>query len=478
MSTEALKKELARLKKERAAFQAQFALLDTFISMTRSNDEPKVITTMLRKAIDISINQCGAELGSLILVDSEGEVSDSILARGETTPELKSELIGSVLKKGLAGWVMHQRKIGLVIDTEKDDRWLVFPDQPYIARSALALPIISGEIQLGILTLMHSKPNHFTMDLVELIKSTANQMALVLENAYLFNNLSESYKSLEEAQKKIELYSQALDRELENCRQIQWSFLPREIPHLGGWDIEEFFFPARRVSGDFYDVFRLPDGYVGLAVGDVCDKGAGAALFMALYRSLIRIFSGQAQLSRSPINKESQTVGGIAELGSIRKYGQVEAIRTVALTNDYLAPDNEMCMFATMFFGILDPTNGKLLYVNGGHENAFVIDREGIRERLLPTGPAVGLFPHAEFKYKEIQLNPGDILFAYTDGVVDARSPSEERFTRKRLISLLSKPVATSFDLMERIGTNLFAHIGKAPQADDITMLVLQRKIQ
>ena len=216
----------------------------------------------------------------------------------------------------------------------------------------------------------------------------------------------------------------------------------------------------------------------GLTVGDVCDKGAGAALFMALYRSLIRIFSGQAQLSRSPINKESQTVGGIPDLRSIRKYGQVEAIRTVALTNDYLAPDNEMCMFATMFFGILDPINGKLLYVNGGHENAFVIDREGIRERLLPTGPAVGLFPHAEFKYKEIQLNPGDILFAYTDGVVDARSPGEERFTRKRLISLLSQPVATSFDLMERIGTNLFSHIGKAPQADDITMLALQRKIQ
>ena len=478
MSTDSLKKELARLKKESAAFQVQSALFEKFLSIASSPEEPNVIKTMLREAIDISINQSDAELGSLILFDSEGAVTDSILSRGEISTKLKTQLVGSVLKKGLAGWVMRQQQIGLINDTEKDDRWLVFPNQPYAARSALALPISSGEMQLGILTLMHSKPNHFTQDIVELIQNTANQMALVLGNAYLFDNLSESYKSLGDAQKKIESYSMALDRELENCRQIQKSFLPSKLPKLPGWDIEEFFFPAKRVSGDFYDAFMLPGGYVGLVIGDVCDKGAGAALYMALYRSLIRIFSGQAQLSRAQINEESQTVGGILASGSVRKYKQVDAIRTVALTNDYLAPNNEMCMFATLFFGVLDPQNGKLIYINCGHEIAFVVDQRGIKERLLPTGPAVGLIPHAEFEFKEIHLNPGEILFAYTDGVRDARSPERERFTRKRLTSLLSQPVDTSLDLMERIGTSLFAHIGIAPQADDITMLTLQRQLK
>jgi sigma-B regulation protein RsbU (phosphoserine phosphatase) len=478
MSTDSLKKELARLKKESAAFQVQSALFEKFLSIASSPEKPNVIKTMLREAIDISINQSGAELGSLILFDSEGVVSDSILSRGEISPELKSQVVGSVLKKGLAGWVMRQKQIGLINDTEKDDRWLVFPNQPYAARSALALPISSGEMQLGILTLMHSKPHHFTQDIVELIQNTANQMALVLGNAYLFDNLSESYKSLGEAQKKIESYSIALDRELENCRQIQKSFLPSKLPKLPGWDIEEFFFPAKRVSGDFYDAFMLPGGFVGLVIGDVCDKGAGAALFMALYRSLIRIFSGQAQLGISPINEESQTVGGIPHSRSVRKYKQVEAVRTVALTNDYLAPNNEMCMFVTLFFGVLNPENGRLIYINGGHETAFVVDQGGIKEMLPPTGPAVGLIPHAEFEYKEIHLNPGEILFVYTDGVRDACSTDRERFTRKRLTSLLSQPVDTSLDLMERIGTSLFAHIGIAPQVDDITMLTLQRKKQ
>ena len=145
---------------------------------------------------------------------------------------------------------------------------------------------------------------------------------------------------------------------MKNCSRIQQSFLPRKIPDVPGWDIDEFFFPAKRVSGDFYDVFKLPGGYIGLAIGDVCDKGAGAALFMALTRSLLRIFSGQAQLSRSPINTESQTVGGTSDSDSIRKYTQLEAIRTIALTNDYLAPNNDLCMFVTLFFGVLDPTTG------------------------------------------------------------------------------------------------------------------------
>jgi sigma-B regulation protein RsbU (phosphoserine phosphatase) len=118
---------------------------------------------------------------------------------------------------------------------------------------------------------------------------------------------------------------------------------------------------------------------------------------MALYRSLIRIFSGQALLRRSLVDTQSKKVGGTGGARSIRTYDQIDALRTVALTNDYIAKNNEMCMFATLFFGILDPATGKLVYVNGGHEPAFVIDPNGIKTTLSRTGPAVGLVPEAEF---------------------------------------------------------------------------------
>jgi sigma-B regulation protein RsbU (phosphoserine phosphatase) len=459
-----------------AAFKAQSELFERFISMARSPDEPAVIKVMLRKTIDISIALTGADRGSLILLDSDGGVADSILSRGEISPELKSVLIESAFTKGLAGWVRHHRKIGLVHDTENDDRWLTFPDQPYRARSALALPVIIGEVLLGILTLKHSRPYHFTQEIVELMRVTATQVAMVLENACLFTNLNHSLQSLGKANQKIEAYSRALDQEIEKCRQIQMNFLPRQLPRLPNWHIEEFFSPARRVSGDFYDAFVLPGGYIGLVIGDVCDKGMGSALFMALYRSLIRIFSGQAQLKTSMIDTPSHTVGGKRDSASNTPYDPVEAMRAVSLTNDYIAQNNEMCMFATLFFGVLDPENGKLIYVNGGHEPVFVIDQDGVKERLVPTGPAVGLIPHATFEYQEIQLQPGEILFAFTDGVIDARSPSEERFTKRRLFSLLSQPVDSALGLTQKIATHLFAHIGKAPQEDDITMLTLQRK--
>jgi sigma-B regulation protein RsbU (phosphoserine phosphatase) len=258
------------------------------------------------------------------------------------------------------------------------------------------------------------------------------------------------------------------------------SFLPKKLPQLPDWQMEEFFFPATRVSGDFYDAFELPGGYIGWVIGDVCDKGVGSALFMALFRSLIRIFSGQTHLCKHLC--ESFTAANQKKAGDMiipQESSDVEQsnpLVAVALTNEYIAQDNDMCMFATLFFGVLDPESGKLVYINGGHEAVFVTDQNGVRERLLPTGPAVGTLPQAKFATKEIQLQPGEILFAYTDGVIDARTPDGDRFTKKRLNALMSQPADSALDLMQRIATDLFSHIGIAPQEDDITMLTLQRK--
>jgi sigma-B regulation protein RsbU (phosphoserine phosphatase) len=474
--TDALKQELVKLQNEMAAFQTQCTLFEEFISMARSPDKPEFIKGMLRKTIEITIELTGAEHGSLVLLDGDGVVVDSILTRGEVSPEISSMLIGTVFRKGLAGWVVREREIGLVDDTHNDERWLTLPNEPYEVRAALALPIISGEMMLGILTLMHSTPGHFKKEMAELMKITGNQVALVLENAYLFTNLNKSFKSLGKAKKKIEAYSKALDLEMEKGHQIQQDFLPRQLLRLPNWHIEAVLHTARRVSGDFYDVFKLPGGYIGLVIGDVCDKGVGSALFMALFRSLIRIFSGQPQLSESRIDTRSKTVGGKSGAAPTKGFDQADPLSAIAMTNDYIAQEHhEMSMFATLFFGVLNPKNGKLAYINAGHEAVFVIDPSGAKESLVATGSAVGMFPHLEFEYKQTQLAPGDILFAYTDGVTEALSPDQELFTKERLSSLLSKPPATAGDLLEMIKNNLFDHIGNASLEDDITMLALQR---
>ena len=285
-----------------------------------------------------------------------------------------------------------------------------------------------------------------------------------------FNKMVEGLREWESV-KKIEF-------ELEKGREIQREFLPSYIPDLPNWEIATCFYPAGQVSGDFYDVFMLPDGNVGLVIADVCDKGVGSALYMALFRSLIRVFAEQAiyctgpdltQIASSPDNTE--TISSSAD-------DQMARLGAVASTNNYIANlHGRECMYATLFFGVLNPSTGILSYVNGGHEPLYVLNAGIVKCRLKPTGPAVGLMPDIIFKSQEIQLEPGDLLVGYTDGVTEARSPQDEIYTRDRLQSLLTQPLKSAAETLERIKTSLFAFIDIAPRSDDVTMLAVQRAL-
>ena len=264
--------------------------------------------------------------------------------------------------------------------------------------------------------------------------------------------------------------------ELEKGQKIQKDFLPATIPHFPDWNIATCFFPAGKVSGDFYDVFKFADGNVGLVIADVCDKGVGSALYMALFRSLIRVFAEQAAYcDPSAITEINQSCSEITS-GSAAEKQQLTRLRAVPFTNNYIAQTHgEDGMFATLFFGVLDPATGQLCYINGGHEPLYLIDSKGVKKNLDPTGPAVGLWPNTAYDIGKIQFEPGDILIGYTDGVTEARSPADELFSRNRLRSLIEQPINSASDLLERIKNNLFSFIDIAPRGDDVTMLAVQR---
>jgi serine phosphatase RsbU (regulator of sigma subunit) len=133
-------------------------------------------------------------------------------------------------------------------------------------------------------------------------------------------------------------------------------------------------------------------------------------------------------------------------------------------------------MFATMFFGILDVKSGLLTYINGGHEPPVVIGGHAIKATLKPTGPAVGMLPDLDFSTQDIQLEPNDILFTFTDGVTDAQSSTGEFFTKERLMKVLVEPTASAEAFLERIVDRILRHIAGVEQYDDLTMLALRRK--
>lgn len=248
----------------------------------------------------------------------------------------------------------------------------------------------------------------------------------------------------------------ALERELEIGREIQASFLPDQLPQPAGWEIAARFQPARLVAGDFYDAFSLRSGTrVGLVIADVCDKGVGAALFMALFRTLVRAIAEENFSADASGRSLQETIGAV---------------------NDYIGNTHAAAnMYATLFFAVLDPATGALAYLNAGHNPPAVISNGKIKERLGRTGPAVGVIPKVGFDYLETRLARGETLLAFTDGVGDAISPSGEEFSEARLFALAQAPQATAGRMLDEIQTALNTHIAQAEQFDDITLLAARR---
>ena len=276
-----------------------------------------------------------------------------------------------------------------------------------------------------------------------------------------------------------------LERDLQIGRDIQQGFLPANLPQPAGWEITACFHPAREVAGDFYDAFYMVNKRrVGFVIADVCDKGVGAALFMSLFRTLVRS-NAQHNTSLSWMDAGSGSVtedkdwlkGDPAKRRqSLPSIGTGALMNAVVATNDYIIENHmEQGYFATMFFGVLDPSNGSLIYINGGHNPPVLHRTDGTQSFLKPTGPAVGMLPGVKFKMGQARLGPGDILYAYTDGVTDARSPRGEFFTEARLFDIVGSGAPSAEALVDDIESQLKAHISTAPQFDDITMLALRR---
>jgi len=452
-----LKAKIERLRRKKTALLAQSRLLQDFVSLAKSSAKEQMLTSILMKTLDLTAELTKAETGSLFLLDPDGVVGDCILTRGPRQAKECLELTGAVLKEGLAGWVMRNRRIGLIADTETDDRWINLPDQPYSVRSAMAVPIIRGDELLGILTLLHSQPGIFHQGTVEVMEVTAGQLGVALESAKLYS--------------KLDAYSRALDAELDKGRQIQKDFLPRELPRLPGWDIAACFLPARQVSGDFYDGFMLPNGCLAVVIGDVCDKGVGSALFMALIRSLLRVFTGKISLSGVSIS--SGDPGAAPEVDM--EVGT--ALGAVASTNEYIAFEHgDQGMFATLCLGVINPQSGLMAYVNAGHLPLVIIGKSGVRTFLNATGASVGIDSLSRYRSAIARIEPGEVVLGYTDGVTEAMSPDEFFYTKERFFSLLQRPAISATELIDRIKSDLYKHIRHAPQSDDITMIAVYRQ--
>ncbi len=244
---------------------------------------------------------------------------------------------------------------------------------------------------------------------------------------------------------------QKVAQELALAGEIQASFLPDTLPTISGWQLAATLEPARETSGDFYDFIPLPNGRLGIVIADVVDKGMGAALYMALSRTLIRTYA-------------------------IEYDTQPELVFSAA--NRRILLDTHTKLFVTMFYGILDPITGILTYCNAGHNPPYLLNTQNrdTVQALRRTGLPLGVFEEVTWTQGSVLLAPGDSLVLYTDGVPEARDQQEEFFGEKRLLEIVQANLGHSAqDIQNALLAEVHQFMGDAPRLDDITVMVVVR---
>jgi serine phosphatase RsbU (regulator of sigma subunit) len=237
-----------------------------------------------------------------------------------------------------------------------------------------------------------------------------------------------------------------MEQELLVARRIQQASLPKEVPTLEGWEISPLYWPAREVGGDFYDFHLLPEGRLGLVVGDATGKGVPAALVMSTTCGMLRL---AAQSSSSP----------------------GEMLQRV---NETLFPYIPANMFVTCFYAILDPKSGSLTYANAGHDLPYLC-RNGEVEELMARGMPLGLMPGMSYEEKETILQAGEAALLYSDGLVEAHGPEGEMFGFPRLRARVAEH-GEEKTLGNLLLEELYSFVGDGwEQEDDITLLTLRR---
>jgi serine phosphatase RsbU (regulator of sigma subunit) len=247
---------------------------------------------------------------------------------------------------------------------------------------------------------------------------------------------------------QLSLMRQSIEQELRMARSIQQALLPQDLLQLEGWQITPYYQPAREVGGDFYDLFELEDGRVGVVEGDATGKGMPAALVASATCSVLRAVA-QALGSSSP--------------GEVLSRGNETLLARI--------PPN---MFVTCFYAVLEPQSGSLRYANAGHDLPYLW-RGGEAEELRARGMPLGLLPGMEYEEKEIEVDAGEGVLFYTDGLVEAHDPKGEMFGFPRLRELVAEHGEERL-LGDFLLDELYSFVGAGwEQEDDITLLTLKR---
>jgi sigma-B regulation protein RsbU (phosphoserine phosphatase) len=401
------------------------------------------LDALLNQIIDAVIELVGSEAAAISLADANE--CELCFAATSAVADPNGALTRVVLPLGedsITGWVVTRGEAQIVEDVTSDPRKCCTVDEEsgFETHNLLSVPLWVQDTVIGAVNAINKKNGQpWTEDDVQTLQDFANQAAIAIQNAMLFQE---------------ELERKRLEEELKVARQIQSSLLPKAPPAIPGWDFAAVYRSARPVGGDFYDFFSITNDVerLGMVIADVSDKGVPAALFMAASRTIIRT---------------TATVGD-------------GPARTLMRANRLAAQDSQTTsQFVTVFYATLEPHSGQLVYANAGHNRPLWWEAatEQIHE-LAAKGIALGVIEEIELEERAIDVGMDDVIVFYTDGVTEAMKADDEGFGVARLRETLASHTERSAqDILEAVVEAVDDFVGGASQSDDCTIFVVKRLV-
>lgn len=333
--------------------------------------------------------------------------------------------------------VVMRGKSVLTSDAQHDPRFASGTMVLQGVRSVLAVPLGVSEKVFGII--YADSPiaeGRFTEDHLKVLTTLASVAAIRVENARLVEERWERER---------------LERELALASEIQQRFQPTAPPHVDGYELQGISFPCYEIGGDYYDFIEREDGRLVIALGDVSGKGTAAALLMSSLHAAVHAQSASHD----------------------------SLVATISAVNRYLADNIPANRFVTLFYAELDPESGALSFLNAGHNPPLIVHSAGTVEQLASGGLPLGIKPDAEYREGRTQLQQGDVLVIYSDGVTEAMSPTGEEFGATRLYEVVARNVnASAAGIRDRIESSLTKFAQGTSAADDITLVIVKRQAE
>jgi phosphoserine phosphatase RsbU/P len=422
-----LAEENQRLRK---AVDELAVLNDLALAISGSLDSEKIMRTIIGR----SIRAIGAEQGDITLIDSNEDNPSHTLVRSMVSTSFHNPLS---LNQNLLGWMQINKK-PLLINTPRDDDRFRNVGWEESVESVLCAPLMAKSNLIGILTIYNKKDKDgFTDSDKRLLSILSAQSAQVVENARLYE---------EEQEYKI------VQQEMEFASGIQKKLLPSSPPEIPGYSIGGQNITAKSVGGDYFDYIQVDKHRWAVCLGDISGKGLPASLLMSNLQAILR--------------------------GQIHHLDSTAAILNTANTQLFQSTSTEK--FATLFLGIIDTNTHTLQFSSGGHEYPFLIKENGEFSRLQANGVPLGILNSFEFPQRTIELEHGDCIFVYSDGVTESMGDEEVEFGEKRLEEILVSSGKDRYHpdkLINKIFNASIEHGGRKQLFDDMTALVVSRNL-